>query len=142
MISKAAWYLDILLDVKQLVLFAKTGMMDYFYINLAGMSLPIMLSVYEVLHFLHTESPERDAIMAIRSSEALVIAGGVCSVLFQIHTFGLCIWSAAHRFKHPLLACSKQAEALADCLQRFACYMLCVRILFEESVKPVKPVKP
>ena len=100
-----------MLDVKQLVLFAKTGMMDYFDINLAGMSLPIMLSVYEVLHFLHTESPERDAIMAIRSSEALVIAGGVCSVLFQIHTFGLCIWSAAHRFKHPLLACSKHAEA-------------------------------
>ena len=131
-----------MLDVKQLVLFAKTGMMDYFYVNIAGMSLPIMLSVHTVLHFLHTESPERDAIIAIRCSEALVIAGGVCSVLFQIHTFGLCIWSAAHRFKHPLLACSKQAEALADCLQRFACYMLCVRILFEEFVKPVKPVKP
>ena len=97
--------------MKQLVLFAQTGMMDYFFINLAGMSLPIMLSVYEVLHFLHTESPERDAIMAIGCSEALVIAGGVCSVLFQIHTCGLCIWSAAHRFKHPLLACSKHAEA-------------------------------
>ena len=86
-------------------------MMNYFYVNIAGMSLPIMLSAHDFVHFLHTESPERDAIMAIRSSEALVIAGGVCSVLFQIHTFGLCIWSAAHRFKHPLLACSKHAEA-------------------------------
>lgn len=116
--------------------------MDYFYVNIAGMSLAIMLSVHDFVDFLHTESPERDAIMAIGCSEALVTAGGVCGVLFQIHTFGLCIWSAAHRFQHPLLAWGKQAEALADCLQRFACYMLCVGFLFEESVKPVKPVEP
>ena len=106
-----AWYLDLLLDVKQLVLFAKTGMMDYFFVNLAGMSLPIMLNLYEVVHFVRTESPERDAIAATGCSETWAIRGGVCAVLFQIHTFGLCIWSATHRLKHPLLACSKQSEA-------------------------------
>eukprot|EP00435_Cladocopium_sp_Y103_P064979 s180_g26.t1 len=106
-----AWYTDFLLDVKQLFLFSSTNMMDYFYFNAAGMLFPIMLNARDVVQFLQGKSPEKDSLAHTTALSPLYLMSlGVGAVVLQLHIFGLTVWSAAHRHRHPLLASSKNAE--------------------------------
>ncbi|CAK9037672.1 unnamed protein product [Durusdinium trenchii] len=110
----AAWYVDVLLDIKQLMLFVKTGMVDYMAFNLTGMMLPVILSLQDIWAFHAHESPDLDALQAVGLAVGVPLrwlqASTMCAVLLQLQMLWLTIWSAKHRLKHPLLGATKFAE--------------------------------
>ena len=54
------YYADILLDLKQLKVFADQRLYDYLRFNALGLLIPPVLTVWEACHWLQQPSPERD----------------------------------------------------------------------------------
>ncbi|CAE7861926.1 unnamed protein product, partial [Symbiodinium sp. KB8] len=103
------YYMDIALDVKQLSLFWQNNLFGYFFLNVAGMSLPPMFTTLEAVHFLARRSPEEDRLKKVLPPKMLVPVV-LLSILTQTHMLLLVAASALSRRRHPLLAGAKHAE--------------------------------
>ncbi|CAK9018047.1 unnamed protein product [Durusdinium trenchii] len=104
-------YMDLVLDIMQLRLFATTGMYDYVLFNLTGLALPVLISIRHVLEFFSQRNPELDVLEAGgRYCAPCLAIAMVLAVVLQMHIVCLTVWSASMRKMHPLLACVKSAE--------------------------------
>jgi len=134
----ALWYLDVVLDVKQLSLFWHTHMYDYMVCNLLGLLLPIILTMQEVMRFLKKKSPEVDMLetwsgLSRNRLQLMLLAG----VLLQCHMLLLTFLSIQGRQVHPLLAGAKFAEvgeSLVSALVQMN-FLLCALTQVESFVK-------
>ena len=108
-----AWYADVLLDIKQLVLFARTAKTQYLLFNLAGMAAPVILSMHETVEwFNRPASPALDSLRHTTGMSLNVLMGAMLGgIALQLQMLLLTLWSAKHRTRHPLLAGTKHAEA-------------------------------
>ena len=70
--AQALFYIDVLLDVKQLFLFYSAGLHGYLLLNMIGMVLPIMFTSMEAVKFGRTPSPDLDFVSSFISPIALV----------------------------------------------------------------------
>ena len=57
---RSLYYADILLDLKQLKVFADQRLYDYLRFNALGLLIPPVVTVWEACHWLQQPSPERD----------------------------------------------------------------------------------
>ncbi|CAK9001009.1 unnamed protein product, partial [Durusdinium trenchii] len=107
-----AWYADVLLDIKQLVLFARTAKTQYLLFNLAGMAAPVILSMHETVEwFNRPASPALDSLRHTTGMSLNVLMGAMLGgIALQLQMLLLTLWSAKHRTRHPLLAGTKHAE--------------------------------
>ncbi|CAK8995721.1 unnamed protein product [Durusdinium trenchii] len=107
-----AWYADVLLDIKQLVLFARTAKMQYLLFNLAGMAAPVILSMHETVEwFNRPATPALDSLRHTANMSLNVLMGAMLGgIALQLQMLLLTLWSAKHRTRHPLLAGTKHAE--------------------------------
>ena len=68
-------YLDIVLDIKQLVLFGNSELCGYLALNLAGMALPPIFTTLEAIEFSANGSPaEKDRLERLLSPTLLLPA--------------------------------------------------------------------
>ena len=72
--SEALFYLDIVLDIKQLVLFGNSELYGYLALNLAGMALPPVFTTLEAIRFGERGSPEKDRLERLLSPTLLLPA--------------------------------------------------------------------
>ncbi|CAE7765797.1 unnamed protein product [Symbiodinium sp. CCMP2592] len=105
----ALFYVDIVLDVRQLVLFANSRLHGYLILNLAGMTLPPMFTTIEAMRFCAHGSPEKDRLERLLSP-TLLLPAILTAVITQTLMAVLVTLSALARRKHPLLAGAKIAE--------------------------------
>eukprot|EP00439_Symbiodinium_sp_Y106_P031130 s7518_g3.t1 len=78
LLTLALFYIDVLLDVKQLFLFYSAGLHGYLLLNMIGMVLPIMFTSMEAVKFGRTPSPDQEASHALGSQ---VRGGcGICDI--------------------------------------------------------------
>eukprot|EP00439_Symbiodinium_sp_Y106_P033077 s7518_g3.t4 len=92
LLTLALFYIDVLLDVKQLFLFYSAGLHGYLLLNMIGMVLPIMFTSMEAVKFGRTPSPDQDFVSSFISPIALV---------------PLLVFATV---KHPMLSGAKFAE--------------------------------
>ncbi|CAL1152303.1 unnamed protein product [Cladocopium goreaui] len=104
------YYADILLDLKQLKVFADQRLYDYLRFNALGLLIPPVLTVWEACHWLQQPSPERDHFDHLVASKLMQKIIIVLAVATQTHVILLVMWSVRFKQKHPLLQGAKNAE--------------------------------
>ena len=72
--SEAIFYLDIVLDIKQLVLFGNSELYGYLALNLAGMALPPIFTTLEAIEFSANDCAEKDRLERLLSPTLLLPA--------------------------------------------------------------------
>ena len=81
-------YLDIVLDIKQLVLFGNSELCGYLALNLAGMALPPIFTTLEAIEFSANGSPaEKDRLERLLSPTLLlpaIIAATITQTLMAV----------------------------------------------------------
>ncbi|CAL1152301.1 unnamed protein product [Cladocopium goreaui] len=107
------YYADILLDLKQLKVFADQRLYDYLRFNALGLLIPPVLTVWEACHWLQQPSPERDHFDHLVASKLMQKIIIVLAVATQTHVILLVMWSVRFKQKHPLLQGAKNAETMA-----------------------------
>ena len=96
-LTTGLYYLDVLLDVKQLLLFAHQGLKDYLALNLLGMMIPIVVTFWEGMAWIQTPSPEQDYFIRLLPQKPLQILLIMSAILTQTHILLLAFWSARFR---------------------------------------------
>ncbi|CAE7309232.1 unnamed protein product [Symbiodinium necroappetens] len=110
----ALFYIDIVLDVKQLVLFYASGLHGYLLLNMMGMAMPIMFTIWEAEKFVGSPSVDRDA-MTFWIPPGILLPLLVIATISQTLMLLLALLSAATgkppgSTKQPLLSGAKFAE--------------------------------
>jgi hypothetical protein len=94
------YYADIVLDLKQLKVFADQRLYDYLGFNALGLLIPPVVTVWEAFHWLQQPSPERDHFDHLVRSKLMQKIIIVLAVATQTHVILLVMWSV--RFKQKL----------------------------------------
>lgn len=94
------YYADILLDLKQLKVFADQRLYDYLGFNALGLLIPPVVTVWEACHWLQQPSPERDHFDHLVRSKLMQKIIILLAVATQTHVILLVMWSV--RFKQKL----------------------------------------
>ncbi|CAE7804857.1 unnamed protein product [Symbiodinium necroappetens] len=78
LLTCALFYIDIVLDVKQLALFYGSGLHGYLLLNMMSMALPIMFTTWDAIKFVGTPSADRG--MQRYAWSAAPTGGRVCDI--------------------------------------------------------------
>ncbi|CAE7211222.1 unnamed protein product [Symbiodinium necroappetens] len=105
----ALFYIDIVLDVKQLVLFYGSGLHGYLLLNMMGMAMPIIFTTWDAIRFVGTRSADLDA-MTVWIPPTILLPLLVIATISQTLMLLLALVSAATGKKQPLLSGAKFAE--------------------------------
>ena len=94
--SEALFYLDIVLDIKQLVLFGNSELYGYLALNLAGMALPPIFTTLEAIEFSANDCAEKDRLERLLSP-TLLLPAVLAAIITQTLMAVLVVLSALAR---------------------------------------------
>ncbi|CAE7195159.1 unnamed protein product [Symbiodinium sp. CCMP2456] len=109
MIPEALFYVDIGLDISQLLLFERRGLFGYLTLNCFGLLLPVLFTCIDVVRFCRRKSVEHDFLQGLLTAK-LVLPLLLVAVLSQCFTLVMALVSAYTQKKHSLLSGAKAAE--------------------------------
>ena len=114
LLTCSLYYIDVITDVQQLVLFLAEGQYSYFAMSCFGIAIPIVSTVVESVKWSENQAPRAQCDIFRRwvPSMAARLVLVVTSTVTQLHILLLVVASACMRTKHDLLQAAKQSEVV------------------------------